>query len=210
MGKSDSIAALAAALSKAQKALKAANKDASNPFFKSSYADLPSVVEACRDALADNGLSYSQVPDFEGDNIWLETFLMHSSGEWISGRYPIRPVKNDPQGVGSAFTYGRRYALMAMVGIVADDGTDDDGNAASGHATPSRGPVAVPSQSTQVTAAGKWAKEAAALIATLSEPDLEAWEKKNALTLVSLRSKDEAAHKSVVAAIRERHAALAA
>jgi hypothetical protein len=54
--------------------------------------------------------------------------LMHSSGEWISGVLEIKPVKTDPQGIGSALTYARRYGLMAMIGIAPED---DDGNAAS-------------------------------------------------------------------------------
>lgn len=130
MNRSESIADLATALSKAQADLKPAAKDATNPFYKSSYADLPSVVAACKEVLSKNGLSYSQVPDFQDDKVWIETVLMHSSGQWISGRYPINPTKNDPQSMGSALTYSRRYALMAMVGVVASD-DDDDGNAAS-------------------------------------------------------------------------------
>lgn len=130
MNRSENIADLATALSKAQADLKPAVKDAKNPFYKSSYADLPSVVAACKEVLSQNGLSYSQVPDFQDDKVWIETVLMHSSGQWISGRYPINPTKNDPQSMGSALTYSRRYALMAMVGVVASD-DDDDGNAAS-------------------------------------------------------------------------------
>ena len=64
----------------------------------------------------------------ESGDLVLETILMHISGEFISGRYPIRPVKTDPQSTGSAITYARRYAFSAITGIAADD---DDGNAAS-------------------------------------------------------------------------------
>jgi hypothetical protein len=125
MTQSPTIGALAAALAKSQGAMKAAHKDASNPFFKSKYADLASVWEACRAALAANGLAVCQIIDGEA----LTTILLHSSGEWLAGTYPIKPVKNDPQGVGSAITYARRYALAAMAGVVADD---DDGEAAQG------------------------------------------------------------------------------
>jgi len=137
MNRSDQLDALGAALSKAQAAIKVAAKDANNPFFKSQYADLPAVWAACQKALTDNGLSFTQVPDFDDANAWLETMILHSSGQWISGRYPVRPVKNDPQGMGSAMTYARRYALAAMVGVVAGD-EDDDGNAASGHTKPTQ------------------------------------------------------------------------
>lgn len=130
MNKAEQLNELAGALAKAQGAIKSAVKAKENPFFKSQYADLPAVMDACRKALSDNGLAVTQVADFDGQETWLETMLIHSSGQWISGKYPVRPVKNDPQGLGSAQTYARRYALMAMVGIVAEN-EDDDGNAAS-------------------------------------------------------------------------------
>lgn len=120
---------LAAALAKAQSEVKAALKDSKNPHFKSSYADLTSIWEACRTALTKNGLSVVQRTDFSDADVWLETMLLHSSGQSIAGRYPLRPQQQTPQGYGSALTYARRYALAAMVGVVADE--DDDGNAAS-------------------------------------------------------------------------------
>lgn len=137
MNKSESIANLAEALSKAQGAIKNAVKDSANPYFKSKYADLASVWDACRKELSDNGLSVVQVPEIadvagDGFKIKVNTLLMHSSGEWISGDLVMIPVKEDPQGVGSAITYARRYALSAFVGIAPED---DDGNAASGKGT---------------------------------------------------------------------------
>lgn len=129
MQKSESIKELAGALAKAQAEIQAASKDAVNPFFKSSYADLNSIWEACRKPLTNNGLSVIQSGNTSGDGkTFLETILMHSSGQWISGELPINPVKNDPQSLGSAITYVRRYALQAMVGVCAGD---DDGHAAS-------------------------------------------------------------------------------
>ena len=98
-----------------------AKQDATNPFFKSKYADLASVWEACRKPLTDNGLSVAQICDtMEGQSV-IETTLMHISGEWISGKHLIGSVKQDPQSVGSASTYSRRYALAAMVGICPED-----------------------------------------------------------------------------------------
>lgn len=121
---------LATAMAKAQGQIKAALKDSKNPAFRSSYADLTSVWEACREALTKNGFSVIQRTDFDaGGEVWLETMLLHSSGEHVSSRYPLRPLKQDPQGYGSAMTYARRYCLAALVGVVADE--DDDGNAAS-------------------------------------------------------------------------------
>lgn len=129
---SASIAALADALAKAQGKIKGAIKDATNPHFKSSYADLASVWDACRDQLATQGLAVIQTTANGINGVTIVTTLAHSSGEWIRGELTLKPVKEDPQGVGSAITYARRYALAAMVGIAPED---DDGNAASGRGT---------------------------------------------------------------------------
>lgn len=129
MNESPTLGALAAALAKAQGQMENAIKDKSNPFFKSSYADLASVWEACRMPLTSNGLSITQALGIkEGGGAVLITKLLHTSGEWISSTCPINPVKNDPQSMGSAITYMRRFSLSALVGIAA---VDDDGNAAS-------------------------------------------------------------------------------
>ena len=130
MQKSELIAGLAAALAKAQGAMKGAVKDSANPFFKSKYADLASVVEAIRVAFAANGLSYVQtVEPSDKDEVRVETTILHSSGEWISCGVLSLPVsKSDAQGYGSALTYARRYSLSAATGVAPED---DDGNAAS-------------------------------------------------------------------------------
>lgn len=119
----------AQAFCKLQGALKPAIKDSTNPAFKSKYADLGAVWDAVRGPLAAHGFCIIQSPQFDADNIWLETTLLHTSGEKMVSRYPLRPTKQDPQGFGSALTYARRYCLSAMLGVVAD--LDDDGNAAS-------------------------------------------------------------------------------
>lgn len=130
---SNSIKKLATALSKAQAEMQHAKKAEDNPFFKSKYADLPAVIDVARPLLAKNGLSVSQMTDVdENGKITLITQLMHSSGEWIRGYYPVNPVKTDPQAIGSAITYARRYSFCAVIGVAAT-GEDDDGNAASGH-----------------------------------------------------------------------------
>lgn len=129
MQKSESINELATALAKAQGEIKGALKDSSNPFFKSKYADLSSVWEACRIPLSKNGLSVVQTNSLStAELISVETVLMHSSGQWITGSLCARPVKNDPQGIGSCVTYLRRYSLAAMVGVCPED---DDGNHAN-------------------------------------------------------------------------------
>jgi hypothetical protein len=128
MNKSDSIGKLAKALSIVQGKLRPAIKDAKNPFFKSNYADLNSVWDSCRQLLAENGLSIAQLNQVAENGVIVETVLMHESGEWISGEMYLPLNKQDAQSVGSAVTYGRRYGLAAVVGIVADE--DDDANAA--------------------------------------------------------------------------------
>lgn len=124
--KSEQINELAAALSKAQAEIKGAAKDSNNPFFKSKYADLSSVVEAAK-PITKYGLAVTQTTQLTDKGTVLVTTLMHSSGQWICGVMPIRPPKDDLQGVGSALTYCRRYAYAAIVGIAPED---DDGESA--------------------------------------------------------------------------------
>ena len=122
MQKSDTIGELAKALSVAQGKIEGAKKDSTNPFFKSSYADLSSVWDACRKPLSDNGLAVVQTTTLTFDeDIIVDTTLLHSSGEWINGQLAVRPTKNDPQGMGSALTYARRYTLAAIVGVAPED-----------------------------------------------------------------------------------------
>lgn len=123
MNRSESINELAMALAKAQGQMQSADKDATNPHFKSKYATLASVWDAARAPLANNQLSISQ-PVTNGV---VTTILMHSSGQWISSDMPLILSKNDMQGMGSAISYARRFAMSAMIGITQDD---DDGNAA--------------------------------------------------------------------------------
>ena len=128
MNHSEQINELAEALAKAQGQIEGAKKDKANPFFKSVYADLASVWDACRKPLSDNGLSVTQCPEEADNGIAIETMLLHSSGQWIKSRYTMPVSKLDAQAVGSAITYARRYALSAVVGIAPED---DDGNAAA-------------------------------------------------------------------------------
>ena len=126
---SESIGKLTTALVNVQAKIKAAKKDSTNPFFHSKYADLNAVWDVCRGPLSDNGLAVIQTSRVVGTEVAVVTTLAHVSGEWVRGELLLIPTKRDPQGIGSAMTYARRYALAAIVGIVADE--DDDGNAAS-------------------------------------------------------------------------------
>ena len=130
MNSSTEIKDLAAAMAKFQAELKPAIKGNTNPYFKSRYADLQACWDCCREALVKNGLSVVQGSrESNGEVVTVDTRLMHASGQWIESSLTMKPAKADPQGIGSAVTYARRYSLSAILGIVADE--DDDGNAAT-------------------------------------------------------------------------------
>lgn len=123
------IGLIAAALAKAQGSFGKIVKDTVNPFFKMKYAPLSSVIEATRKALSDNKIAVVQSVGFADGLCSVDTMLLHDSGQWMKGTISMPVDKNDPQRVGSASTYARRYGLSAFVNVAADD--DDDGNAAS-------------------------------------------------------------------------------
>lgn len=119
---------LFSALAKAQAEIKNAMEDKTNPHFKSSYASLASVWDACREPLAKNGLCVAQPTCSENEILYVETILGHSSGQWMESRMPAGNIRDKPHVMGSNLTYSRRYALAAMVGVAPGD--DDDANAA--------------------------------------------------------------------------------
>jgi len=120
---------IATALAKAQAAMDNASKDRTNPAFKSKYADMASVRDAVNGPLSSHGIAYVQAAATTADGVTVETRLIHSSGQWLASVVGAVPKAYDPQSIGSAITYLRRYSLMAMVGIAPED---DDGNAGSG------------------------------------------------------------------------------
>ena len=126
MKMSDTIAELAAALSIAQGQIDDAAKTVRNDFYKSKYADLASVRAAIRQPFADNGLSVVQFPRTVTGGVEVETMLLHTSGEFMAETL-FMPVKHEPHPIGSGISYARRYALMSIANLAADD---DDGNAA--------------------------------------------------------------------------------
>lgn len=129
MNKSDSIAAIAAALAKAQAELKNPPYDSKNPHFRNSYASLASVRDTITPVLAAHGIAVLQLLGKSEVGVSCETVLTHESGEWISSTIELPAAKQDAQGYGSACTYARRYALMAIVNVVGDE--DDDANEAT-------------------------------------------------------------------------------
>lgn len=128
MRTSEQITEIAAALAKAQGELQNVTKDAKNPHFKSDYATLDAITDAVRPVFSKHGLAVVQIPTFHDGVVVLDILITHSSGQWISGDAGAPIAKADPQGVGSATTYLRRYSLA---GIAALAQTDDDGIAAS-------------------------------------------------------------------------------
>lgn len=126
---SENTAKLDAALAKAQGEIDNAVKDKTNPHFRSKYADLTSVWEACRASLSKNGISVTQWPVHSTDGrLHIMTRLAHA-GEWMMSHFSLPVQKQDAHGYASGTTYAKRIALSAAVGVVADE--DDDGNAAS-------------------------------------------------------------------------------
>ena len=123
---SQEINELAAALAVAQGQMGGAIKGADNPFFRSKYADLGSVIAAVKEPLAENGLSYVQFPFASDGTVGVITRLMHSSGQFIEAGFSIPAPKNDPHTYGGLVTYCRRFSLQSILGVPAED---DDGNA---------------------------------------------------------------------------------
>lgn len=139
MTKSESIANLAAALSKAQAEFKAVAFDATNPFLKNKFASLGAIIAATQPIIARHGLAAVQLPVNEGNLIGIETVLIHSSGEWLAARVvlplPEEKGKSLAQVAGSTLTYLRRYALASALRLYADDDTDGHGEV---HPAPAR------------------------------------------------------------------------
>jgi threonine dehydrogenase-like Zn-dependent dehydrogenase len=139
MPQSPEINELAKALCAVQSVLKGAKKDSTNPHFKKSYADLSSVWEAVRQPLSDNAMAVAQLTGKDELGHYVETVMLHISGQWISGKTYATPVKDDPQAIGSAITYARRYGLSAIVGVCPEDDDAESAMSRSNHqATPEK------------------------------------------------------------------------
>jgi hypothetical protein len=125
MTTSQSIQAIAKSLILFHMKVDSIKKDAKNPFFKSKYASLSSIQDAITIPLCESGLAITQFPTGEHE---LTSILMHESGEFISTTYSMKPVKNDPHGLGSVLTYMRRYSLLSILNLNVFDESDDDAN----------------------------------------------------------------------------------
>ena len=202
MRHSEQLNEIAAALAKAQGKVKSAIKANTNPHFRSKYADLASVKDACADALSANDIAVVQAHGFEGDRVVMFTRLIHKSGQWLESVYPIKPVKDDPQGLASATTYARRISLSSMVGVVADE--DDDGNAASQprHDEPRKEAPAA----TDTDKAKAWVKGAKEFLSNcISASEIDAWYGQNAAIIAKLQKGYAELFKEVMHAMAQQH-----
>jgi hypothetical protein len=150
MLKSESIGKISSAFVKAQAEMSNAIKDSKNPFYKSSYADLNSVREACMPALNKHGIAVLQPTSVIEGKLYVETTLLHESGEFIAGLYEVVVGKqNDPQALGAAISYSRRYGLQSMVNVGA---SDDDGESAMVRSANANKTTSIPAAATKVAA----------------------------------------------------------
>jgi hypothetical protein len=127
---SQEVTELAKALAVAQSQIEGATKGKTNPHFRSRYADLTSVWEACREPLTKNGLSVVQQPIVdETGSVGVVTTLLHQSGQFMRSTLWMKPERPGPQAAGSCITYARRFSLASFVGVCPED---DDGEKAEG------------------------------------------------------------------------------
>lgn len=125
--RSKDVRRLMTALALVQGEVENAKKSRANAHFKTKYADLVAITDACRDALSRHLIAWVQIPHVTPDEIWLETILTHGpSGQFITGDYPIPSnVRGNSQNLVAAITYGRRTSLASMVGVASEDEDDD-------------------------------------------------------------------------------------
>lgn len=126
--------ALAKALAAAQAIMKDAEKDGTNPHFKSKYSTLSAVRAAVTPPLTANGIAVTQTFDLTAEHLVIVTTMMHESGERIESKLPLKPKDNTSQSLGAAISYGRRFALAAICGVASDE--DDDGETDRRHPGP--------------------------------------------------------------------------
>lgn len=129
MNKSETITEIAKALAKFQSEVFDPERTKENSFLKAKYVTLDSLLQTVRPVLARNGLSFLQVPSTSKEEVTVVTILLHTSGEWFeSDPFTLPLMKKDPQGVGSAVTYARRYSLSSILGVAWDEDDDAQSN----------------------------------------------------------------------------------
>lgn len=171
---SQNVDALFKAIHTAQGNMRGVGKDSANPHFKNRYASLENVVDTARPALQSADLAFTQAPGALVDGaIEVTTMLMHTSGQWLRSTLHVPLQKRDPQGVGSAITYGCRYALMATLGLPP---VDDDGEDAMDRTPPAKAaPAATVKQDRDADRSQAFKMLKAALICCLTAEQVNEW-----------------------------------
>tara|TARA_B110000208_G_scaffold182789_1_gene234856 strand:- start:374 stop:970 length:597 start_codon:yes stop_codon:yes gene_type:complete len=138
MKTSNEINEIAKALSLAQSEMSGATKQSTNPFYKSNYSDLASVMQAISLPFSAHGLCFVQGAEANEQRVSVTTRIIHTSGQWLEATTELPPTKADAQGWGSAITYAKRYGLQALCGVpsVDDDGQEAVKRVAAPKATP--------------------------------------------------------------------------
>lgn len=206
MNTSENIDAIAAALAKAQAEMTNPVFNKTNPHFKSAYADLASVLNAVRPALAKNGIAIMQMSGMEEAGVVLYTRLTHTSGQWIQSVYPVT-ISQKHQDIAAAMTYAKRISLSAIAGVAGED--DDDGNAANNAPVNT---VRAAKQTPKPVAQGYSDKEssdvAAAMVGSLdniqNKVDLQTWGTSVAETIKKLTPPDQATVRAAFVAAQKR------
>lgn len=186
---SQTVAKLFDAFHKAQGELEGVHKDSANPHFRSRYASLENVMSTARPVLNAHGLAWTQHPGPIVDGrLSIVTQIMHTSGEWMRSTFHMAVAKQDPQGIGSATTYGCRYSLMAILGLPPTD--DDDGETAMGRGR-SLGAAAAheevkPKSAAQARKDGDFEKFTAAIRECTTPDTLKQWGTSHRLEIAKL------------------------
>ena len=188
MRTSDAINEISTALAKVQGEVSNPVFNKTNPHFKSSYADLSSVLNAVRPYLSKNGISLMQMTNLEESGLVLYTRLVHSGGQWIESVYPVT-ASGKHQEIAAALTYAKRLSLSAIVGVAGED--DDDGNAANNvevkaKAAPKPKSEVIVYDSTQNISTAKMEAMLLELDSCTSKEHLQDWANKNGKTKQTL------------------------
>jgi hypothetical protein len=192
MKTSENIIEISKAMNLAQREMRPAIKDSTNPHFRSKYSDLASVMDAIREPIGNNGLSIWQDATLEDMGVSVTTRIVHVSGQWVEfGPLTIPIGKKDAHAVGSACSYGKRYALCAALGVVSDD--DDDGNkAVASHEKKRVADVVKPIQDNAKTISKEQQTELNKIIDQCSPPfQQKIWDRLAALGIQSSADMDE-------------------
>ena len=178
---------LNAALAKAQGEMSAAKKDAKNAHFGSKYADMASVMEACK-PLSAHGIAVVQFPSTAGPVVTVTTILRHASGQTLDcGTISARARDEGPQSIGSVLTYLRRYGLMAAVGLGS---ADDDGQAGQPDAPPPASAPAKPAKPAKEQAKEAAPKETPAEKEARQDSHDPSWESEKGQFFIALKAMD--------------------